>query len=66
MMQASQSRDRNDSAIGRRILFGFASGRSFFAEAEVSAVLVIVGDVSFHESPQMVLVDYDSANGRRW
>ena len=58
MMQASQSRDRNDSAIGRWILFSFASGRSFFAEAEVGAVLVIVGDVSFHESLQMALVHH--------
>ena len=58
MMQASQSRDRNDSAIGCWILFGLASGRSFFAEAEVGAVLVIVGDVSFHESLQMALVHH--------
>jgi len=59
MMQTAQSRDRNDAAIGRWMLFGLASGRSFFAEAEVGAVLVIVGDVSFHESPQRVLVHYD-------
>jgi|SRR5580704_13073130 len=58
MMQASQSRDRNDSAIGCWILFGLASGRSFFAEAEVGAVLVIVGDVSVHESLQMALVHH--------
>jgi len=58
MMQASQSRDRNDSAIGRSIHFSLASGRSFFAQAEVGAVLVIVGDVSFHESLQMALVHH--------
>jgi hypothetical protein len=58
MMQASQSRDRNDSAIGRWILFSLACGRSFFAEAEVGVVLMIVGDVSFRESLQMALVHH--------
>lgn len=56
MMQAAQSRDRNDSAIGRRILFDVASPRGFFAKAEVGAVLVIAGDVRVHESLQMALV----------
>ena len=58
MMQAAQSRDRNDSAIGRRILFDLASTRGFFAKAEVGAVLVIVGDVCVHESLQMALVHH--------
>jgi len=58
MIEASQSRDRNDSAIGCWILFGLASGGSFFAEAEVGTVLVIVGDVIFHESLQMALVHH--------
>jgi len=58
MMQAAQSRDRNDSAIGRRILFDLASTRGFFAKAEVGAVLVIVGDVCVHESLQLALVHH--------
>jgi hypothetical protein len=41
MMQAAQSRDRNDSAIGRWILFGLASGGGFFAKAEVGAVFMV-------------------------
>jgi hypothetical protein len=49
MMQAAQSRDRNDSAIGRWILFGLASGGGFFAKAEVGAVFMVVIDVFVHE-----------------
>jgi hypothetical protein len=59
MMQAAQSRHRHDSAIGLWILFGLASGRSFFAKAEVGAVRVIVGDIRVHEALQMALVHYN-------
>ena len=41
------------------MLFGLASGGSFFAKAEVGAVVVIVGDVLVHESLQMALIHHN-------
>src|SRR5205814_7501181 len=59
MMQSAQSRDRNDSEIGRWIQFGLAFGRRFFAKAEVGAVRMIVGDEIPHEAFQMALVHHN-------
>lgn len=59
MMQAAQSRDRNDSATSRWILCRLASGGCFFAKAKMGAVHVIIGDELVHEPLQMALIHHN-------
>ena len=59
MMQAAQSRDRNDSATSRWILSRLASGGCFFPKAKMGAVHVIIGDELVHEPLQMALIHHN-------
>ncbi len=58
MMQSAQTRSRRDANYGsvhcRRAL-----GRSLLTQPQVSAILVVVGDVLSEQAPAMPLVEHD-------
>src|ERR1700733_13589189 len=59
MMQTSESRHGNHVRIDRRALCGRSASRSFFAQAEMSSVVMIVVDIFPHETLQMALIKDD-------
>ena len=59
MMQTSESRHGNHVRIDRRALCGRSASRSFFAQAEMSSVVMIVVDIFPHETFQMTLIQHN-------
>ena len=59
MMQASEPRHGDHLRIDRRALCGRSACRSFFAQAEMSSVVMIVVDIFPHETFQMALIQDD-------
>ena len=59
MMQTTEPRHGNHLRVDRRALCGRSAGRSFFAQAEMSSVVMIVVDIFPHETFQMALIKND-------
>ena len=59
VMQSTQSRHRDDLAIGASSIFRLAAGRRSLRQREMSSILVVIADVFSHEVFQMALVDDD-------
>ena len=56
MMQTSELRHGNHFRIDRLVLCDRSTGRSFFAQAEISSVVMIVVEIFPYEAFQMALI----------